>query len=113
MPWFTAILALALVMCAAVFLGLAGPDFPVALATQKVADARGDWGLTTLKPRLLGPGDLFKEIPPDLRATYLALCLATLSSQSQRIIVQSMLPLYAAYLQLLPTQIGMLFRSPA
>ena len=55
-------------------------------------------------------GILFKEIHPDLRATYLALCLATLSSQSQRIIVQSMLPLYAgAYLQLSPTQIGLLF----
>jgi MFS family permease len=36
--------------------------------------------------------------------------LATLVSQSQRIIVQSMLPLYAgAYLKLSPSQVGMLF----
>jgi MFS family permease len=38
------------------------------------------------------------------------LVLATMISQSQRIIVQSMLPLYAAaYLHLSPSQIGMLF----
>jgi MFS family permease len=78
-----AFVAYAIATALSVFLGIAGPDFPVAPATQKVADARGGWGLTTLKPRLLGLGDLFKEIPPDLRATYLALCLATLSSQSR------------------------------
>jgi MFS family permease len=50
------------------------------------------------------------EIRPDLRTTYAALVLATMVSQSQRIIVQSMLPLYAgAYLQLSPSQVGMLF----
>ena len=105
-----AFVAYAIATALSVFLGLAGPDFPVAPATQKVANPRGGWGLAAVKRRVLGLGDLFKEIHPDLRATYLALCLATLSSQSQRIIVQSMLPLYAgAYLQLSPTQIGMLF----
>ena len=75
---------------------------------MRIRSAVGVW--RALKRRVLGLSDLFKEIHPDLRATYLALCLATLSSQSQRIIVQSMLPLYAgAYLQLSPTQIGMLF----
>jgi MFS family permease len=40
----------------------------------------------------------------------MALVLATVASQSQRILVQSILPLYAGfYLQLSPTQIGMLF----
>jgi MFS family permease len=54
--------------------------------------------------------DLFYQIRPELRSTYLALCLATLANQSQRMIVQSMLPLYAgAYLHLTPTEIGMLF----
>jgi MFS family permease len=105
-----AFVAYAIATALSVFLGIAGPDFPVAPATKKVADPLGGWGLAALKRRVLGLGDLFKEIHPDLRATYLALCLATLSSQSQRIIVQSMLPLYAgAYLQLSPTQIGMLF----
>ena len=105
-----AFVAYAIATALSVFLGIAGPDFPVAPATKKVADPLGGWGLAALKRRVLGLGDLFKEIHPDLRATYLALCFATLSSQSQRIIVQSMLPLYAgAYLQLSPTQIGMLF----
>ena len=105
-----AFVAYAIATALSVFLGLAGPDFPVALATKKVADPLAGWGLAALKRRVLGLGDLFKEIHPDLRATYLTLCLATLSSQSQRIIVQSMLPLYAgAYLRLSPTQIGMLF----
>jgi len=105
-----AFVAYAIATALSVFLGLAGPDFPVTTATKKVADPLAGWGLAALKRRVLRLGDLFKEIHPDLRATYLALCLATLSSQSQRIIVQSMLPLYAgAYLQLSPTQIGMLF----
>jgi MFS family permease len=53
---------------------------------------------------------LFQEIHPDLRPTYYALVLATLVNQSQRIIIQSMLPLYAgAYLQLSSTEIGLLF----
>jgi MFS family permease len=105
-----AFVAYAIATALSVFLGLAGPDFPVARPKKKVADPLAGWSLAALKRRVLRLGDLFKEIHPDLRATYLALCLATLSSQSQRIIVQSMLPLYAgAYLQLSPTQIGMLF----
>jgi MFS family permease len=105
-----AFVAYAIATVLSVFLGLAGPDFPVTPATKKVADPLAGWGLAALNRRVLRLGDLFKEIHPDLRATYLALCLATLSSQSQRIIVQSMLPLYAgAYLQLSPTEIGMLF----
>ena len=105
-----AFIAYAIATALSVFLGFAGPDFPVALETRKIADTLGGWGWGALKRRVLALTDLFKEIPRDLRATYLALCLATLSSQSQRIIVQSMLPLYAGvYLQLSPTQIGMLF----
>ena len=54
--------------------------------------------------------NLFKEIRPDLRMTYVALVVATFAAQSQRIVVQSMLPLYAGYyLQLSPTEIGLLF----
>jgi len=59
---------------------------------------------------LRGIKDLYREIDPSLRPTYCAITFATLVNQSQRVIVQSMLPLYAAYyLHLSPTQIGMLF----
>ena len=59
---------------------------------------------------LRGARGLLSEIRPDLRSTYLALVLATVASQSQRILVQSILPIYAGfYLQLSPTRIGMLF----
>ena len=60
--------------------------------------------------RLRGIRNLYREIQSDLRPTYCALVFATLANQSQRVIVQSMLPLYAAYyMQLSPTQVGMLF----
>jgi MFS family permease len=82
----------------------------VGAAPQTSPAAAKGWTLAALKRRLRSLADLFKEIRPDLRSTYIALCLATLASQSQRIIVQSMLPLYAsAYLHLSPTEIGMLF----
>ena len=67
-------------------------------------------GFSGLQHVLQSVGRLLREIRPDLRSTYLALVLATVASQSQRILVQSILPIYAGlYLQLSPTQIGMLF----
>ena len=70
----------------------------------------GNWGFRRLRHLLHGLGGLLREIRPDLRSTYLALVLATVASQSQRILLQSILPIYAGfYLQLSPTQIGMLF----
>lgn len=90
-------------------LGAAGPNV-AAPAPRKKPEPSPGWGPTALKRRLLGLGALFHEIRPDLRTTFVALVLATLVSQSQRIIVQSMLPLYAgAYLNLSPSQVGMLF----
>jgi len=57
-----------------------------------------------------GLSDLYREITPELRSTYVSIVIATMVSQSQRIIVQSMLPLYATlFLNLTPTQVGMLF----
>jgi len=93
-----------------VFLGFASPDMPLAPVSQKSPRVANGWGLAAAQQRLRGLVSLFNEIHPELRSTYLALCLATLASQSQRIIVQSMLPLYAgAYLHLSSTEIGMLF----
>jgi MFS family permease len=67
-------------------------------------------GFSRLRYLFHGVRGLLREVRPDLRSTYLALVLATVASQSQRILVQSILPIYAGfYLQLSPTQIGMLF----
>jgi MFS family permease len=93
----------------AVFLAFAGSDS--AVTPYRTAGNRAEgWGRAAIKQRFYGLIELFKEIRPDLRSTYLVLVLATLASQSQRMIVQSMLPLYAgSYLHLSPTEIGMLF----
>jgi len=79
------------------------------IAQSKVTPMTG-WRFSRFREVFRGMGELFREIRPDLRSTYLALVLATVASQSQRILVQSILPLYAGfYLDLSPTQIGMLF----
>jgi len=68
------------------------------------------WGLAGLKDGIGGLVALYREIRPDLRSTYCSIVFATMVNQSQRIIVQSMLPLYAVrYMQLSPSQVGMLF----
>ena len=73
------------------------------------SEAKG-WGLGALKERIGGLATLYREISPDLRSTYSTIVFATMVNQSQRIIIQSMLPLYAVrYLQLSPSQVGMLF----
>lgn len=93
-----------------VLLGFVGPNVVPAAAPQNAPDQVKGWNPAKIKLRWLRLARLFQEIHPELRPTYLVLCLATLASQSQRIIVQSMLPLYAgAYLQLSSTEIGMLF----
>lgn len=91
-------------------LGFVGPDSTARGHTEKSADAPLGWGPAAIGRRLRSIKDLYREIDPGLRPTYCAITFATLVNQSQRILVQSMLPLYAAfYLHLAPTQIGMLF----
>jgi len=91
-------------------LGLIGPaSAPRAHAERPKGDPKG-WSPRVIVHRLRAIKTLYREIEPDLRPTYCAITFATLVNQSQRVIVQSMLPLYAAhYLHLAPTQIGMLF----
>ena len=91
-------------------LGCIGPESAVhAPAEEPKHDPKG-WGLAALAQRLRAIKQLYREIQPQLRPTYCAIVFATLVNQSQRVLVQSMLPLYAAYyLHLAPTQIGMLF----
>jgi DHA1 family multidrug resistance protein-like MFS transporter len=68
------------------------------------------WRPSALAERLRGLRDLFLQIDPDLRATYVVLTFATLTSFMHRVTTQSMLPLLAsAELGLSPKDIGMLF----
>jgi MFS family permease len=91
-------------------LGFVGPAAAVPPQAEKTKDAPRGWSPSAIIQRLRAIKDLYREIDPNLRPTYCAITFATLVNQSQRVIVQSMLPLYAAYyLHLAPTQIGMLF----
>jgi len=91
-------------------LGFIVPNFAVTQARPVPPPATKQWHVATMQRRLRGIKELYREIRPELRPTYCAITFATLVNQSQRVIVQSMLPLYAGYyLQLPPTQVGMLF----
>ena len=76
-----------------VFLGLAVG----AAHTPPPAPSAGvaDWGFAALGQRLRGLKDLFEQISPDLRTTYIVLVLATFTSFMHRVTTQSMLPLLA------------------
>jgi len=68
------------------------------------------WGFVALGQRLRGLKDLFQQISPDLRTTYVVLVVATFTSFMHRVTTQSMLPLLAtAQMGLSPKEIGMLF----
>jgi len=91
-------------------LGWIAPNAAVPPRPEKAKAAPTGWSFKALGEQLGGIRNLYREIDPSLRPTYGAITFATLINQSQRVIVQSMLPLYAAfYLRLAPTQIGMLF----
>ena len=94
-----------------VLLGMRVPNSPVeADIAAAAARAPKGWGLAAIGQRLTGLADLYREIKPELRSTYASIVFATMVNQSQRIIVQSMLPLYATlFLKLSPSQVGMLF----
>ncbi len=91
-----------------VFLGVAvgGAHTPPPAPSAAV----GGWGFAALGQRLRGLKDLFQQISPDLRTTYIVLVLATFTSFMHRVTTQSMLPLLAtAKMGLSPKEIGMLF----
>jgi MFS family permease len=92
-------------------LGMLVPDSPgEGRVDHSLKGAEKVWGVAWFRRRLEGLVKLYREIQPELRSTYGSVVFATLVNQSQRIIVQSMLPLYATrYLQLGPSQVGMLF----
>ena len=94
-----------------VFLGMLVANSPGEAHGRSAAEgASKGWGLAGVRDRLGGLATLYREIHPELRSTYCSIVFATMVNQSQRIIVQSMLPLYAVrYMQLSPSQVGMLF----
>jgi MFS family permease len=96
--------------CAAVAvpLGFSGHEAPPPRGVEPIpAGARGRISLLQRLQRL---SDLFKQIQPGWRATYVVIVLATLTSFMHRTTLQSILPLYAgAELGFTPSEIGLLF----
>ena len=91
-----------------VFLGLAVEAAPTPPPAPSAGV--GGWGFAALGQRLRALIDLFQQISPDLRTTYIVLVLATFTSFMHRVTTQSMLPLLAtAQMGLSPKEIGMLF----
>jgi MFS family permease len=67
-------------------------------------------GIASLGQRLRGLRELFHQIHPELRATYIVLVFATFTSFVHRVTSQSMLPLFAhSSIGLSPKEVGMLF----
>ncbi|MDH3445447.1 MAG: MFS transporter, partial [Deltaproteobacteria bacterium] len=68
------------------------------------------WDINAIIQRGRGLRDLFNQIRPDLRATYVVLVLATLTSFAHRVTTQSIIPVFASTaLGLTPKEIGILF----
>ena len=94
----------------AVLIGFLVPDSAALPHAVKDPGAPRGWSFSACAQRIHAIANLYKEIPAELRPTYCAIVFATMVNQSQRMIVQSMLPLYAGmYLHLSPTHVGMLF----
>ena len=74
------------------------------------ASAVKGWGFDGIKQRLRGARELFDQIDPDLRPTYVVLVFATLTSFAHRVTTQSMVPLFAsATLGMTPKEVGLIF----
>src|SRR5262245_8765749 len=68
------------------------------------------WTAAAIAQRLRGIRELFYQIDPELRATYVVLVLATFTSFAHRVTTQSILPVFASsVLRMSPKEIGMLF----
>lgn len=95
---------------ASVLIGLTVRDSP---PTHDFAPAGANvsgWGPAALARRLRALRDLFHQIDPGLRATYVVVVFATLTSFMHRVTTQSILPLFASSrLGLGPKEVGLLF----
>ena len=95
---------------ASVLLGLlvrnSRPSHAVDMASATITG----WGPAAMARRLRALRELFHQIDPGLRATYVVVVFATLTSFMHRVTTQSMLPLFAsARLGLSPKEVGLLF----
>lgn len=98
--------------CAAVsvILGLSVENSQHADASTRADNTIEGWSLSASLQRLRGLRDLFHQIDPDFRATYVVLVLATLTSFGHRVTTQSLIPVFAsAELGMTPKDIGLLF----
>jgi MFS family permease len=98
--------------CAAIsaLIGLSVRNTRPAHEIKSDSGSKMAWQPTALWQRLRGLKDLFHQIDPHLRATYMVLIFATFTSFVHRVTTQSMLPLYAtSRLGLTPKDIGLLF----
>lgn len=98
--------------CAAisVLLGATVADEAGRVAQKPASPSVAGWGIASIWQKLRGLRELFHQIHPELRATYVVLVFATLTSFVHRVTTQSMLPLLASTnLGLSPKEIGMLF----
>ena len=68
------------------------------------------WDVTAFAERLRAIQDLYRQIDPAFRATYLVIVLATFTSFAHRVTTQSIVPIFASsVLGLTPKEIGLLF----
>ena len=80
------------------------------VAPQPKTDTVQGWNLSAIGQRLRAIRDLFYQIDPQLRATYVVLVLATFTSFAHRVTTQSIVPVFAStMLGMTPKEIGMLF----
>ena len=92
----------------AILLGLTTKNKVHPQPTKTKAVSGWDW--PAINRRLQSMKQLYHEIPPPLRATYMVLVLATLTSFAHRVTTQSIVPLFASgTLGLSPQEIGLLF----
>ena len=98
--------------CAAtsVLLGLSVRNSRPSHAVEMVSATISGWGRAAPARRLRALRELFYQIHPELRATYVVVVFATFTSFIHRVTTQSMLPLFAsAQLGLSPKEVGLLF----
>ena len=68
------------------------------------------WDVTAFAERLRAIQDLYRQIDPAFRATYLVIVLATFTSFAHRVTTQSIVPIFASsMLAMTPKEIGLLF----
>jgi MFS family permease len=93
-----------------VVLGFSAESSPMSFSSAPLSNRTESSRRQTLSERLRSLKELFHQIHPGLRPTYLVLVFATFTSIIHRVTTQSMLPLYAtSQLGLTPKEVGFLF----